>query len=75
MGYEFEVTDGSVKLKQEGSIKKMVEAFGLKDGKCYETPMQANLDLSKNNGKLLEEKQLYQGLLGRGQRFRLQSIN
>ena len=64
VGYEFEVTEGSVKLKQEAYIKKLVEAFGLEDGKSYETPMQSNLDLEKNNGKPLEDRQLYQGLLG-----------
>ena len=64
VGYEFDVTEGSVKLKQESYIKKLVEAFGLEDGRSYETPKQSDLDLEKNNGKLLEDKQLYQALLG-----------
>ena len=53
-----------MKLKQEAYIKKLGEAFELEDGKFYETPMQSHLDLEKNNGKPLEDRQLYQGLLG-----------
>ena len=49
VGYEFVFTEGLVKLEQESYMKKLVEAFGLKAGKPYGTPMQSNLDLEKNN--------------------------
>ena len=64
VGYEFEVTEGSVKLKQEAYIKKLVEAFRIGGWEILRNSHAIKLGFGKEQWKPLEDRQLYQGLLG-----------
>ena len=64
VGFEVKVEEDFVKLSHGNYIRKLVESFGLKNAKTFETPMQANLDVARNNGRMLEDPKLFQALLG-----------
>lgn len=64
LGLEVSSLNGGIFVSQQGYAEKLVGRFGLNQSKLCPTPLDVNIKLRNEEGKLLLDPRPYQALLG-----------